>query len=83
MTDDSELNDIDFLMNLDPCELSTKQEDGVKRKRLDAIIALHRNHRAHLEAGGKRPKKDTGPAQKIDLLALGLKPATPSIKRRI
>ena len=82
MTDESELNDIDFLMNLDPMELSTKPDTPGRRK-LDAIIAHHRNQRAVKEAGGKRPKKDTGPAAKIDLQALGLKPATPSIKRRI
>lgn len=82
MTDDNELNDIDYLMTLDPMELSTKA-GTLGRKRLDAIIAHHRNQRAVKEAGGKRPKKDTGPAAKIDLQALGLKPAAPKLVRRI
>jgi len=80
MTD--ELNDIDYLMTLDPMSLSTA-EGTLGRKRLDAIIAYHRNQRAVKEAGGKRPKKDSGPAVKIDLQALGLKPVMPTIKRRI
>lgn len=72
MTDD--VNDIDFLMSLDPLELS-KQD-------LDIIIAYHRNQRALREKGIK-PKKDKGPANTIDLTALGLKPAAPKINRRI
>ena len=68
------LNDIDYLMSLDPLELS-KQD-------IDIIIAYHRNQRALREKGVK-PKKDKGPSNAIDLTALGLKPATPKINRRI
>jgi hypothetical protein len=78
-----ELNDIDYLMTIDPCELSTNPADGIKRRRLDAIIAYHRNQRAVKEVCGKRPKKDVGPAMKIDLEALGLTPAKPKLVRRI
>jgi hypothetical protein len=77
-----ELNDIDYLMTIDPMELSTA-EGTLGRKRLDAIIAYHRNQRAVKEVGGKRPKKDVGPAVKIDLEALGLTPAKPKLVRRI
>jgi hypothetical protein len=77
-----ELNDIDYLMSLDPMELSTAEGTPGRRK-LDAIIAYHRNQRAVKESGGKRPKKDKGPEVKIDLQALGLKPATPKMNRRI
>ena len=71
---DAPQNDIDFLMSLDPLELS-KQD-------IDIIIAYHRNQRALREKGVK-PKKDKGPANTIDLTALGLKPAAPKINRRI
>lgn len=81
MTDPGELNDIDYLMSLDPMELSTKP-DTPGRRRLDAIIAYHRNHRAQAE-GGKKPKKDSGPSTKIDLTALGLKAAPVKITRRL
>jgi len=67
-------NDIDFLMSLDPLELS-KQD-------IDIIIAYHRNQRALREKGVK-PKKDKGPSSPLDLVALGLKPAAPKINRRI
>lgn len=71
---DEPLNDIDFLMSLDPLELS-KQDT-------DIIIAYHRNQRALREKGIK-PKKDKGPSTTIDLTALGLKPAAPKINRRV
>ena len=71
---DEPLNDIDFLMSLDPLELS-KQD-------IDIIIAYHRNQRALREKGVK-PKKDKGPSSTLDLVALGLKPAAPKINRRI
>jgi hypothetical protein len=78
MSDDKpEINDIDMLMSLDPLEM-TKLD-------IDRVIAYHRNQRAAKEAGGKRSKakKDTGPSQKLDLEALGLKPAVPKINRRV
>jgi hypothetical protein len=68
------INDIDFLMSLDPLELS-KQD-------IDIIIAYHRNQRALREKGVK-PKKDKGLSTAIDLIALGLKPAAPKINRRV
>lgn len=70
-------NDIDLLMSLDPLNYSDSD--------IDVIIAYHRNHRAAREAGakGSRAKKDTGPKQTIDLASLGLKPAAPTVKRRI
>lgn len=71
---DEPQNDIDFLMSLDPLELS-KQD-------IDIIIAYHRNQRALREKGVK-PKKDKGPASTLDLVALGLKPAAPKINRRV
>jgi hypothetical protein len=67
-------NDIDSLMSLDPLELS-KQD-------IDHIILYHRNQRALREKGVK-PKKDKGPTQALDLVALGLKPAAPKINRRV
>lgn len=74
MMTDISINDIDFLMSLDPLELS-KQD-------IDHIILYHRNQRALREKGVK-PKKDKGPANAIDLTALGLKPAAPKINRRV
>ena len=71
---DAPINDIDFLMSLDPLELS-KQD-------IDIIIAYHRNQRALREKGVK-PKKDKGPSTTLDLVALGLKPAAPKLNRRI
>ena len=71
---DEPQNDIDFLMSLDPLELS-KQD-------IDVIIQYHRNQRALREKGVK-PKKDKGPASTLDLVALGLKPAAPKINRRV
>lgn len=70
----TEINDIDLLMSLDPLELS-KQD-------IEVIIAYHRNQRAMREAG-KKPKKDSGPKQVLDLTKLGLRPATPKINRRV
>lgn len=76
MTDQS---DIEMLMSKAALEMT--------RKDLDAIIQHHRNIRAMREAGtrGAKPKKDVGPATKIDLAALGLKQVKPTmtIKRRI
>jgi hypothetical protein len=82
MTD--ELNDIDYLMTLDPMELSTTQGTPGRRK-LDAIIAYHRNQRAKKELGtkGSKPKKNQGPKVTLDLEKLGLKPAVAPMKRRI
>lgn len=70
------MNDIDWLMGLDPLSLATDGPEMV------AIIIYHRNQRALREKGVK-PKKDKGPANTIDLTALGLKPAAPKINRRI
>lgn len=70
-------NDIDTIMSLDPLDMSKHD--------LDVIIQYHRNQRAAKESGGLRgrAKKDSGPSTKLDLEALGLKPATPKIDRRI
>jgi len=71
---DEPQNDIDFLMSIDPLELS--QQD------IGFIIQYHRNQRALREKGIK-PKKDKGPSSTLDLVALGLKPAAPKINRRV
>lgn len=63
-------NELDALMDLDPCDLSDRD--------IDTIIAWHRKNRATYEAGGK-PKSE-GP--KIDLIALGLTKAPEKIQRR-
>ena len=52
---------------------------------IDALVAYYRNLRAKQTVGGKA-KKETGPALKIDLAALGLvKPqaAPAGFKRRV
>ena len=71
-------NNIDTLMDLYP--------DKMTKDDIDAIIAYHRQNRAHSEAGIK-PKKETGPKVKLDLEAMGLiKPKPPAItlgKRRL
>lgn len=70
-------NEIDELMDLDPLEMTPAN--------IDSIIAYHRKNRANAEAGIK-PKKEAGPKQKIDLLALGLikeKPPAEPVKRRV
>lgn len=67
-------NEIDILMDLDPLEMTVTD--------IDAIIAYHRKNRANAEAGIK-PKKETGPKQKLDLVALGLIKAPTLIKRRV
>ena len=71
-----DMNDIDWLMSLDPLEWKT---DGPE---ITATIAYHRNQRAMREAG-KKPKKDTGPKTTLDLTKLGLRPAAPKINRRV
>lgn len=71
---DETVNDIDYLMSLDPLELS--------KQNIDQIILYHRNQRALRERGVK-PSKDKGPKSTIDLVELGLKPATPKINRRV
>ena len=71
-------NLIDELMDLDP--LSMTPDD------ISSIIDYHRRNRANHEAGVK-PKKDTGPAAKIDLGALvqgmGLVKPEGTFKRRV
>jgi len=69
-------DEIDFLMDLDPLALAGT--DGG----IDAIVQHMRNRRAMAEAGVK-VKKETGPALKLDLSALGLKKPTEPIKRRV
>jgi len=67
-------NYLDWLMNLDPLELSAQN--------IDEIIAAHREARAAIAAGGK-PKRLADPV-KISLLDLGLvKPKAPISRRRI
>jgi hypothetical protein len=66
-------NNIDTLMSLDP--LAMTPDD------INEIIAYHRRNRANHEAGVK-PKKETGPALKIDLASLGLARVEEPIKRR-
>lgn len=73
------MSDLDELMDRDPLELSSQD--------LDAIIAYQRKHRANLEGGKGKAKKEQGPGLKLDLAALGLvaKPTAvePTIKRRV
>lgn len=66
-------NNIDALMDLDP--LSMTPDD------ITEVIAHHRRNRANHEAGIK-PKKESGPAAKIDLAVLGLVKVEEPIKRR-
>lgn len=72
-------SEIDELMNRiceDPALASGKD--------IDDLIAYHRKNRANAEAGIK-PKKESGPKQKIDLAELGLVKAKPieAFKRRV
>lgn len=67
-------NEIDLLMDLDPLLMTAND--------ITSIIAYHRRNRANSEAGIK-PKKESGPKQKIDLLALGLIKPKPIAPRRM
>jgi hypothetical protein len=67
-------NAIDLLMDLDP--LMMTPED------ISSIIDYHRRNRQNFESGVK-PKKETGPVEKINLAALGLTTPDAPIKRRV
>lgn len=68
------VNPLDWVMSLDPLELTAED--------VDDIVTYQRKARARYIAGEK-PEKETGPKIKIDLAQLGLiKPADP-IKRRV
>jgi hypothetical protein len=67
-------NYLDWLMNLDPLELSAQN--------IDEIIDIHRKARADIAAGGKPKRLSEG--QKIDLQALGLiRPKAKIVRRNI
>lgn len=69
-------NEIDYLMNLDPLELSDQQ--------IDKIIAYQRKQRQQFELGVK-PKKEKGPAPDLTTILSALVPAAPEkpvVKRR-
>ena len=66
-------NEVDLLMDLDPLELSAQN--------IDSIITYHRKMRQNHEAGVK-PKKESGPKQKIDLAEIGLEKAPAVMNRR-
>ena len=65
-------NYLDWLMELDPLDLSAQN--------IDDIIAYQRKARANHEAGVKPKKSDT--AAKIDLNVIGLVSAEKPIQRR-
>lgn len=65
-------NYIDWLMNLDPLELSAQN--------IDDIIVINRRQRLQYESGVK-PKKGTQTAS-LDLGKIGLGPQPTQIKRR-
>lgn len=64
-------NYLDWLMSLDPLELSAQN--------IDQVIAYHRRNRAMVDAGVK-PKKNEGP--KVDLAKIGLAAPPKEVKRR-
>jgi hypothetical protein len=64
-------NYLDWLMSLDPLELSAQN--------IDQVIAFHRRNRAMVDAGVK-PKKNEGP--KVDLAKIGLAAPVKEVKRR-
>lgn len=69
-------NEIDWLMNLDPLEMT---DDNI-----DKIILYQRKQRVQFELGVK-PKKEQGPAQDLSNVLQALIPAAPEvakIKRR-
>ncbi len=66
--------ELDLLMDADPLSLSDRQ--------IDQIVHYMRLGRARSEAGIK-PKRTEGEGVKIDLVALGLKKATPPVLRRV
>jgi hypothetical protein len=64
-------NYLDWLMSLDPLELSAQN--------IDQVIAYHRRNRSLVDAGQK-PKKNEGP--KVDLAKIGLAAPKMEVKRR-
>ncbi len=64
-------NYLDWLMSMDPLELSARN--------IDEVIAYHRRNRQLVDAGVK-PKKNEGP--KVDLAKIGLASAPQAVKRR-
>jgi hypothetical protein len=65
-------NYLDWLMSMDPLELSAQN--------IDQVIAYHRRNRSLVDAGVK-PKKNEGP--KVDLAKIGLGKAPQVVKRRV
>lgn len=71
-------NEVDYIMNLDPLEL-TQQPEAV-----DKAILYLRRMRAQFELGVK-PKKEQGPAPDLSNVLSALVPAAPekpAVKRR-
>ena len=64
-------NYLDWLMSMDPLELSARN--------IDDVIAYHRRNRQLVDAGVK-PKKNEGP--KVDLQKIGLAKPPQVVKRR-
>jgi hypothetical protein len=64
-------NYLDWLMSLDPLELSAQN--------IDQVIAYHRRNRSLVDSGQK-PKKNEGP--KVDLAKIGLAAPKMEVKRR-
>lgn len=67
------MSTVDDLMNILPLEATPDD--------IDKIIAHYRANRARIESGVK-PKKETGPEVKIDLIKLGLAKPEGAFKRR-
>lgn len=64
-------NYLDWLMSLDPLQLSARN--------IDEVISYHRRNRSLVDAGVK-PKKNEG--LKVDLAKIGLGKAPQVVKRR-
>lgn len=78
MTDKFQGNEIDYIMNLDPLEL-TKNPEAI-----DKAILYMRKMRAQFELGVK-PKKEQGPPPDLSNILSALVPAAPEapkLKRR-
>lgn len=89
MADETEDSELDFLMHLDPLNLSSRDYDRMLDipvdkwgpGHIDAVIAYQRKARQNFEAGIK-PEKDAGPKVTLDLVAMGLVKEAAPVKRR-